>query len=64
VRLQAARRPHPADRGMGKAGLRRHRTDRPVREDTPGRIGESRYVFGDFVLLPVVVRKGDRLLIF
>src|SRR5215813_10768189 len=30
VRLQAERGPHPANRGMGKAGLRRHRTDRPV----------------------------------
>jgi len=31
VRLQAERRPHPADRSVGKASFRRHRADRPVR---------------------------------
>ena len=31
VRLQAERCPHTADRRMRKAGLGRHRTDRPVR---------------------------------
>src|SRR5262245_9420100 len=30
VRLQAESRPHPADRGVGKASFRRHRADRPV----------------------------------
>ena len=30
VRLQAGRRPHSANLRVGKAGLRRHRTDRPV----------------------------------
>ncbi len=29
--LQAERRPHSADRGVGKAGFRSHRADRPVR---------------------------------
>ena len=40
VRLQAERRPHPADRRMRKAGLSRHRTDRPVRR--VGRRGAQR----------------------
>src|SRR6202040_1843418 len=31
VRLQAERRPHSADRGVGKAGFRSHQADRPVR---------------------------------
>ena len=30
VRLQGERRPHPADRGVGKASSRRHRAHRPV----------------------------------
>lgn len=42
VGLQAERRPHPADRGMRKAGLRRHRTDRPVR--CVGRRGAQRWL--------------------
>jgi hypothetical protein len=37
VRLQAERRPHSADRGVGKASFRRHRADRPVR-----RVGRRR----------------------
>ena len=31
VWLQAERRPHPADGGVGKASFRRHRADRPMR---------------------------------
>ena len=37
VRLQAERRPHPADRSVGKASFCRHRADRPVR-----RVGRRR----------------------
>jgi len=37
VRLQAERRPHSADRGVGKARVRSHRADRPVR-----RVGRRR----------------------
>jgi len=40
VRLQAERCPHPADGGVGKASLRRHRADRPVRR--VGRSGAQR----------------------
>jgi hypothetical protein len=37
VRLQAERRPHPADRGVRKASFHRHRADRPVRRVGRGR---------------------------
>src|ERR1700757_2872158 len=37
VRLQAERRPHSVDRGVGKASFRSHRADRPVR-----RVGRRR----------------------
>jgi hypothetical protein len=37
VRLQAERRPHSADRGVGKTSFRSHRADRPVR-----RVGRRR----------------------